>query len=446
MCGLRSGIIFFYCSFSLFLLCLAPDAFAVVSTTTAGRTLNFTLNQQGMWSMDNAPATVGPGTLSDGPSFYYFTNPNSTPSIDSSGNVVDHFPAPALPIPDAPVITDSTLVKAGDIAAAAAPFLAQAAGLTPQGRAAITGLSVLWSLWQSYYHSSNSSSSLPSHDYYCGSTAMTAPSGQDWIPAGIYCFNGAAAPCGGTNGCFGNPDPYSCSANNVAPSSNAPSCSNGATASAAPSGSSSPSTAKIPAPTAAQLNAMFNKAKADALTFLKNLPHSVLKGIPMSQSASGPSSFTGQPTSSSSSSNSGNVTKVSTPTFHLTYSGPTVGVSGNNGVKTTTCTATGTCTVVQSSSPMNMAKVSPFVPPTANYPKVSTSVPTNSVPFTSFSFGAPWLPKTCPSAPTFQVCAIGGVDCQTETLPTYVICQLASGIEPVVTTGGGLLGVLILAW
>ena len=445
MCGLRSGIIFFDCSFSLFLLCLAPDSFAAISSSNPGvssngRTFTASPDSNGSWRVRDAQIPAG----------RYYPSEMPNPSVNANGNITDLWSTPNLPVPydssGIPGISEADLVQAGDIAAVAAPYLAQLAALDPQARAAIGGASALWGLWQAYYNATNpdvGGSKLPSSTYYCGSTAMTAPSGQDWIPAGTYCFAGRAAPCSGTNGCFGNPSSYYCSANNVAPSSNAPSCSNGATASAAPSGSSSPSTAKVPAPSATQLQAMFNKTKSDALSFLQNMPQSVTSQIPMTQTASGPASFSSPSTSSSSSSSSGTTTTTNNNTYNLTYSGPAVKVAAKTNTQTTTCTTSGVCSVVNSSAPLNLT---PFVPPTANYPKVSTSVPTNSVPFTPFSFGAPWLPKTCPSAPTFQVCAIGGVDCQTEKLPTYVICQLASGIEPVVTTGGGLLGVLILAW
>ena len=441
MCGSRSGIIFFYCFFSLFLLCLAPDALAAV--TASQNTINMSLNDLGQWELSDLPATTGPSTISDGPAFYYFTNPNNTPVVDSSGDVTANLPAPVLPVPqDSAGITGISAadeVTASDIAAALAPVLTTLAGLTPEGRAAIVGGTTLWSMYENYYNSVNpsSSSSSPTNTYYCGSTAETST--QAIVPDGTPSC-GSYAACGLSQGCFVT---GTCSTAGEYFMYGGPYCSSGVTPTPAPSGSSS--TSAIPAPTLAQVANMLAQNATNSLTALQNLPASTVQALPMTTTLSGPSTATGPSTTSTSTDSSGNTTTTTTtPTYNMTYSGSNASVTTNDNIKTTTCTAAGSCTTTNTTTqPVNQ---SPFVPPSSNYPKVSTVVPTNSVPFTAFSFGAPWLPKTCPSAPTFQVCAIGGVDCQTEKLPTYVICQLASGIEPVVTSGGALLGILILAW
>lgn len=445
MCGSRFGIIS-CCSFlSLFLLCLAPEAFAA-STTTAtpqasGRTLDFTLGENGLWEMSNTPATSS-----------YYVPSGTTPTVNAAGDAVNSFDAPSLPIADSPLITDSTLVKVGDVASVAAPYLAQLASLDPLARAAIGGASVLFGLWQAYYSAKYPPDGSPSKvaysKYYCGSSLVYSSSTPTIIISnGTYhCMSPSSQnPCGSPSGfCYAI---FNSVGGGICPYVNLTPCPDGSLPSPSPSSASTSSptgnAAKIPAPSLAQVQSMLNANKNDILTFLKNLPKSELAKIPMTQSLSGPASTTGQSTTSTSSGPTGNVTKVVTPVTYYTYNGNTVKVQTINLTKTTTCTTTGTCTTTKSHNPVNM---SPFIPPASNYPKISTVVPTNSTPFTAFSFGSPWLPKTCPHAPTFQVCVVGGSYCKTEKLPTNIICKLASGIEPVVTAGGGLLGILILAW
>jgi len=228
-------------------------------------------------------------------------------------------------------------------------------------------------------------------------------------------------------------------------------------------GSPSPSSSSPPAPTVASLTKELEANPSLAANLLQALPKSLSDTVPMQQTASGPKSVTGQSTKVSSAYNalpsnltqpstaSGSVpvTKIvtSTPYYSPSYNSSNGSVTVSKSVTKVTkvCTASGSCTTTDSSTSPASIK-SPFVPPSVLYPSPSTSVPTSSTPFTAFSFGSPWLPKVCPSAPTYQVCVVGGSYCKTEKLPTNIICKLASGIEPVVTTGGGLLGLLILAW
>ena len=190
MCGLPSGRIFTLFFLCLFISFLAPNAFAV--TVATPNVIDMTLNNMGQWELSNLPSTTGPSTISDGPSFYYFTNPNNTPAVDSSGNVTADLPAPALPVPGESSgitgITSSDLVKASDIAAALAPVLTTLAGLSPTGRALIVGGSTLWSMYENYYNTVNTHVAPSSPTLVSGCTqspvpAYTCPSGETatWV-------------------------------------------------------------------------------------------------------------------------------------------------------------------------------------------------------------------------------------------------------------------------
>ncbi|MHB8210065.1 MAG: hypothetical protein ACYDDP_01810 [Acidithiobacillus sp.] len=477
MCGSRSGIIFFYCSFSLFLLCLAPDAFAVLSSSnggiqSTGRSFTASPSSDGSWRVRDAQIPEG--------RYYPSEMPNP---VGGSSGIGDLWSTPNLPVPSSsdviPGISEADLVSYGDVAAAAAPFLAQLAGLSPQGRAAITGASALWALYQSLYSSGSGSSvpdipatasNLPASG--CGSgmywewtfVSFTAPSGTPGVylyPVGSI-FPESVTSAGVLAASGGWPDGAGPGAS-YCPSDGIPNFPAGSTPQSLANKALQPASSVPSVPSASSLSQALAANPSKAGPFLQALPQSVSNTIPMQQAATGPSSVPGSATKTSSqysalpsnlsqpSTASGSVpvtktvtsTPIYTPTYNPTNGSVTVSKTVNQVTKI--CTAAGSCTVTNiSTSPSSIP--TPFVSPTAIYPKVSTVVPTNSVPFTPFSFGAPWLPKICPAAPTFQVCAIGGVDCQTEKLPTNVICQLASGIEPIVTTGGGLLGLLILAW
>lgn len=456
MCGSRSGIIFF-CSFSsLFLLCLAPDAFAITQNgfSSNGRTFTAQPSSDGSWRVRDAEIPEGRYYPSEMP------KPVGTPS-----GITDLWETPNLPVPytdDAiPGIVESDLVKFAPLASVAAPFIVRLVGLSPEGRAAVLAGSAVMSVYADLYPSqsvSSQSSSVTdpsSSTYYCGSTPESLPSGDWWIPAGNY----TTGPCGGTYGCAAD-DCYG--SGSVCPVGNISACSNGSSPSAYPLGSSS-STSTPPAPTVASLTQELQAHPALAAKLLQALPQSLSNTIPMQQTASGPKSVTGQSTKVSSAYNalpsnltqpstaSGSVpvtkTVTSTPTYTPTYNASNGSVTVTKTVTNVTkvCTAAGSCTTTDSTTSPASIK-SPFIPPSVLYPNPSTAVPTTSTPFTAFSFGSPWLPKVCPSAPTYQVCVVGGSYCKTEKLPTNIVCKLASGIEPVVTAGGGLLGLLILAW
>lgn len=243
----------------------------------------------------------------------------------------------------------------------------------------------------------------------------------------------------------GSPSGYCCAVQTSCgpgPISNVP-VSSANPSSSSPSGTSSK--VPVPAPTAAQLVAQMNKYPADAQQYLQNLPSNVASQIPVTDTTTGPSSFVEPSTvSTTTASNGTTTTTTNTVTDNLTYSGPVVTDSQTTQTVTKVCTGAGSCTTTTTDSVP--ASVSPFIAPGVNYPNPSTAVPNSTSAMAPFSFGVAWLPKTCPAAPTFTVCPVGGGTCTTEKLPTSVICKLASGMEPIVTAGGGLLGVLILAW
>ncbi len=437
MCGLLNGRIFTQLFLSLFILLLAPDAFAVVAT--APNTLNMTLNNMGQWEMMDLPATSGPSTISDGPAFYYFTNPNNTPIVDSSGDVTANLPAPALPVPqDSAGITGISAadeVKASDIAAALAPFLTTLAGLTPEGRAAIVGGTALWSMYENYYNSANPPSGASS--YYCGSTVITLASGYEWIADGTTISNsvGATATCSFTNGCISTPPSLDLG--------NVPNCSNGATPSAGPNGSSA-----IPAPTLAQIANMLAQNATNSLTALQNLPASTVQALPMTTTLSGPASVTGPSSTSTSTDSSGNTTTTTTtPTYDNSYSGPNDSVTTTDSTVTKTCTSAGACTTTNTTT--TPVTQTPFVGPPVNFGSSGLSAALQgmqqTVPFSSIGFGSSWLPQSCPAQPTWSVSLPFGYN-QTFDLPTNELCTLASDTRPFVLSGGGVLSLMILAW
>ena len=438
MCGLLNGRIFMQLFLSLFILLLAPDSFAVVTATQ--NTLNMTLNNMGQWELSDLPATTGPSTISDGPAFYYFTNPNNTPVVDSSGDVTANLPAPALPVPqDSAGITGISAadeVTASDIAAALAPVLTTLAGLTPEGRAAIVGGTTLWSMYENYMQS------LPS-------SAPTGCVGVNtyWVD---YYSNNLCGSCTGDSaypvaGPFANPPTTydgqcACSAynNNSTSGPFGSDCSSG-------SYSSSPA---IPAPTLAQVANMLAQNATNSLTALQNLPASTVQGLPMTTTLSGPASVTGPSSTSTSTDSSGNTTTTTTtPTYNNSYSGPNDSVTTTDNTVTKTCTASGACTTSNTTTtPVNQT---PFVGPPVNLGSSGLTAALQgmqqTVPFSSIGFGSSWLPQSCPSQPTWSVSLPFGYN-QTFDLPTDELCTLASDVRPFVLSGGGVLSLMILAW
>ncbi len=453
MCGSRSGIIFCCCFSSLFLLCLAPDAFAITQNgfSSHGRTFTAQPDSDGSWRVRDAQIPEGRYYPSEMP------NPVGTPL-----GVADAWETPNLPVPASstvlPDIVEDDLVKFAPLASVAAPFIVRLVGLSPEGRALVLGGAAVLDVYSQLYPSEPSK--VPSSCYSSGGSSHSVSEVKDFQwGGGPFCRNGPfyyvqgrpTQLAGGnflyipTNGCTGVSSEVVCS---LSPSS----------------GSSSPSSSSsLPAPTVASLTKELEANPALAAKLLQALPQSLSNTIPMQQTATGPQSFPGRTTQAvtkynalpsdltqpSTASGTEQVTKTVTqsstytPTYNQTNG--SVKVSKVINQITKICTASGSCTTTETSTTPASIK-SPFIPPLVNYPHVPTNVPTTSTPFTNFSFGSPWLPKTCPSAPSYQVCVVGGSYCKTEKLPTNIICKLASGIEPVVTAGGGLLGLLILAW
>ena len=436
MCGSRSGIIFLFSSLWLSLSCLAPDALAAGITSNTrppGTNYEYEVNSNGIWA-------AKPLTASPAPTQYYDPSQFSNPIVDSQGNIKGTLPVDNLPVPTDPSgipgISEQSLVKVGDLAATLAPYLAQLAALSPQARVAVGGASALYQLWYAYYTAghplSSSSTALKCSNGTVLPASSVCPSWQGGPPVLVSSSSGLVCgyyPYG--NPAAGGPFPW-------VPFSAPSSC-------LSPSISSSPSTASVPAPTAAQLVAQIQKYPADAQQYLQNLPSNVASQIPVTDTTTGPSSFVEPSTvSTTTASNGTTTTTTNTVTDHLTYNGPVVTDSQTTQTVTKVCTGAGSCTTTTTDSAPPL--VSPFIAPGVNYPNPSTAVPNSTSAMVPFSFGVAWLPKTCPAAPTFTVCPVGGGTCTTEQLPTSVICKLASGMEPIVTAGGGLLGVLILAW
>ncbi|MDD5576907.1 MAG: hypothetical protein PHP24_08705 [Acidithiobacillus sp.] len=407
------------------------------------------LNNMGQWELSNLPSTSGPSTISDGPGFYYFTNPNNTPVVDSVGDVTANLPAPALPVAgdNAGIlgISSSDMVKASDIAAALAPVLTTLAGLTPAGRAAIVGGSALWSMYANYYNAVNPPSSSGSGQVTlsCGSSVLVPPSGKFYISNGMYdCYsNGSQNPCDSPSGfCYALPGV----SGGICPVSNVPDCSGGSAP--VPSGSSSGSA--IPAPTLAQVANMLANNATNSVTALQNLPASTVQGLRMTSTLTGPSTATGPATTSTSTDSAGNTTTTTTtPTYNMSYSGPDVAVTTTNNVVTQTCTSAGTCTTTNTTTlPVTQT---PFVGPPVNFGSTGLTAALQgmqtTVPFSSIGFGSSWLPQSCPPEPSWPVSLPFGFN-KTFSLPTNVLCTLASDTRPFVLTGGGVLSLMILAW
>lgn len=456
MCGLLNGTFFMRLFLFLFILLLAPDALAAATVTQ--NTINMSLNDMGQWELSDLPATTGPSTISDGPSFYYFTNPNNTPVVDSSGDVTANLPAPALPVPQDSAgisgISAADEVTASDIAAALAPVLANLAGLTPEGRALIVGGSALWSMYENYYNSVNPSASSgseplnptvlsgctqsPSPGYSCPSGEYPewfSSSGANSLAGGnYYSSNQVVDLCMQSSGSVGTRSSYiTCSSSTLANSQ----------LSSIPSNPPA-----IPAPTLAQVANMLANNATNSLTALQNLPASTVQALPMTTTLTGPSTATGPSTTSTSTDSSGNTTTTTTtPTYNMTYSGPNASVTTNDNIKTTTCTAAGSCTTTNTTT--QPVTQTPFVGPPVNFgPSGLTAAlqgMQQTVPFSSIGFGSSWLPQSCPPQPTWSVSLPFGYN-QTFDLPTNELCTLASDVRPFVLSGGGVLSLMILAW
>ncbi|MDD5378178.1 MAG: hypothetical protein PHY17_03375 [Acidithiobacillus sp.] len=408
MCGLRNGI-FSFLSFLCACILFSVPSVSFAASTVTGNTIDMMLNNMGQWELSNLPSTSGPSTISDGPGFYYFTNPNNTPVVDSVGDVTANLPAPALPVAgdNAGIlgISSSDMVKASDIAAALAPVLTTLAGLTPAGRAAIVGGSALWSMYENYYSSTSVSCSS-----YCSSQGYPVLS------------------CSGTSSCV-----CSWNGNGVGPFNEA--C-------------SSSSSAPAPAPSLSQVANMLANNATNSLTALQNLPASTVQGLPMTSTITGPSTATGPATTSTSTDSAGNTTTTTTtPTYNMSYSGPDVAVTTTNNVVTQTCTSAGTCTTTNTTTlPVTQT---PFVGPPVNFGSTGLTAALQgmhtTVPFSSIGFGSSWLPQSCPPEPSWPVSLPFGFN-KTFSLPTNVLCTLASDTRPFVLTGGGVLSLMILAW
>ncbi|MHB8320440.1 MAG: hypothetical protein ACYDA7_00225 [Acidithiobacillus sp.] len=379
--------------------------------------------------MSNLPSAADPGTISDGPGFYYFTNPNNTPTVDSSGNVSADLPTPALPVPgdNAGItgISSTDLVKASDIAATLMPYLAYLAGLSPQARLAITGASALWSMYENYYNTDIASSSGSCSGTVC-TTAYAACQASISSSLGTgYSVDTSTLPgsCYTSNGIDAGWGPYSFSS------------------------SSSTSTAPS-APTLAQTASMLAQNATNSLTALQDMPASNVAKIPMTQLLHGPSSATGPTSTSTSTDSSGNTTTTSsTPSYNIGYNGNQAQVTPTVQNVTKVCTSTGSCTTTNTAS--QPIQNTPFVAPTVSFASSGLSAALSGMqqttPFANIGFGSAWLPQSCPPAPTWNVQLPFGYN-QTYTLPTSYICDLAGDMKPVVLGSGGILSLMILAW
>lgn len=442
MCGLLSGISFMRFFLLLCILFLPLDVFA--ASTVTGNTIDMMLNGAGQWELSNLPAASGSGTISDGPSFYYFTNPNNTPAVDSVGDVTANLPAPALPVPGdtagIPGITSTDMVKASDIAAGLLPVLAQLFDLTPEGRAAVVGGSALWSMYENYMVSLSGGSGS-SVNLSCGSSPLTPPFSDFVVSNGMYsCYgNGSPNPCDSPTGyCFAISN-----GPGICPVANVGLCPDGSNP--VQSGSSSGS---VPAPTLANVANMLAHNATNSLTALQNMPASAVQALPMTQTLTGPSTATGPSTTSTSTDSAGNtVSTTTTPTYNIAYSGPNATVTTTDNSVTKTCTAAGACTTISTSSQPVMQ--TPFVGPPVNFgPSGLTAAlqgMQQTVPFSSIGFGSSWLPQSCPAQPSWPVSLPFGFS-QTFTLPTNELCTVASDLRPFVLSGGGVLSLMILAW
>ncbi len=305
-------------------------------------------------------------------------------------------------------------------------------------------LPFLQSLYNQYESSSSPSSSyVPSPNYYCGSTAMTAPSGLDWEPDGTYCFNGDTAVCGGGNGCFGGPNTYFCSANNVAPVEDAPPCSNGATPSVDPNGATSVPPSNLPQwaannwtsdNLANDATSVLNSNPSYSPTLASNLANNNAPlsspvpyfYSPSSNTLSGPSS-----TSSSTDPSTGTTTTTtSTPSYKVspgTNGG--LNVTKNTTVVTQSCTSAGSCTVTNTTTESATPKSTPFVAPTTSVPPSNTS----SIKSFALNLAMPSQSNAvCPSPLSFNAFS------NTFTIPLSPLCTLATDVRPYVESLGAV--------
>jgi hypothetical protein len=425
--------------FFLFLsiLFLAPDlAFAT--------NYEYSVSPSGTWQA--APIGSSPPPTDYAPSEF------PSPLVDSYGNINGTIPTSNLPVPSDPSgipgISENSLIKVGDLAATLGPYLAQLASLSPQARVAIGGASALWNLWQAYYSATNpyTGSGVSASSLNCSNgTVLTAGQvcgGSDVIMAD----RGGPNPCGAPSGfcCAAQESNYP---DGLAPLYDISTTVCGTATPSLPSSSSSPSTA--PAPTTAELIAQMNATPADSLTYLDNLPSNLSSQLPVTQTLTGPSSFTEPSTVTTTTNPDGStVTTTNTVTDTLTYNGSNVSDSQATKTVTNTCTAAGSCssTVTQSQPDA----VSPFIAPPVNFgPSGLTAAVQgmqNTMPFSSIGFGSSWLPQSCMPEPTWQVDLPFSGFSQTFTLPTDDLCTLASDMRPFVLAGGGILALMILAW
>lgn len=319
--------------------------------------------------------------------------------------------------------------------------------------AAFAALTLIGSLALDAYNAANAptpSTYVPSPDYYCGSTAMTAPSGLDWEPDGTYCFNGASAVCGGGNGCFGSPDTIYCSSNNVAPGLDAPSCSNGATPSVGPNGSSTASPVTPaqavqwaqanPSSFASNVAPTLDGSSADQIALANNLANDnapLSTPTPYSYTLpSNPTTVTGSPTTTSSTDPStGNTTNTtSTPSYKFstpTAGGPGVQVTKTTDVVTNTCTSAGSCTTTNTASDTSSTppKLGTFIPPPLSASTTSSVSPT---PFALNLAMPSQSTAVCPDPLSYN--AFGTAF----TIPLSPLCTLATDVRPYVESLGAV--------
>ncbi len=445
MCGLRNGKFIMRFFLFLFILFLAPNSFAGSSYGGSGNFTDYALNSNGIWAPVSTSATPPP-TYYDSSQF-----PSGGTLLDGSGNIIGTVPTENLLVPSdisgIPGISEQSVAKVGDIAAALAPYLAQLVALSPQARAAVAGGSVLYQLWYAYYTANNGqplpSSGVSANALYCGSTLYISGSFvSNSSNTGCYAAP-KLSPCVSPSGWCTAIGPYSGSG--VCAVSNVPVCSDGSDPTSTPNGVSPSPSGSVPAPTPGQLVSMIGQTPADSQTLLANSPSSVTSQIPVTQTLSGPSSFVEPATSSTLTNPDGStVTTTNTITDNLTYNGNQVQDSQSVKTVTNTCTAAGSCsTTTIDTIP---ATPSPFIgPPVTLPPSGLGPVPNAVTPFSAISFGSSWLPQSCPAAPTWTVSLPFGFS-QSFTLPTYVLCNLASDMRPVVLVGGGVVSLFILAW
>ena len=380
--------------------------------------------------------------------------PSSSFAEGSSGGVIETFAPPPLTIDGATgdVVTSlSRSLTVGDLIDGLGHFMSldNPFGLAILGASSVLPFAV--DLYDSYVtSSSSSSSSVPSTgypSYYCGSTLMSPPSGESYLPStshGTEIYGNSSCVVG-----YSSSEPNGIFILNSPPSDNCttfsvPNCSNGSTPSVGSDGASSLPPSNYPqwvedhwssdnlssdASSVLQDNPSLSP---DLASQLSNNSAPLSSPVPYSYSPTS-NTLSGSPSTTSSTNPSTGDTTNTTSTPSYSVSPGTSGglqVTKNIKIVTQSCTSSGSCTTTNTSSSTSTPQpASPFVAPTTSTP----SAPTPSVKSFALNLAMPSQSSAvCPDPLSFTALS------NNFTIPLTPLCNLATDVNPYVESLGAV--------